>query len=195
MIRPTTVDLILVLSTEVAKIMNKVLERKASRQEQERAYRYIAQIEALKNTQLAVKTVTNEYNRRVARIMGSGRTDELYNICTAKAYRRIQAFYQQSVANQVAVQSMEGFDLLGVSLTSLQINTVDFLSHQLEQLQTAEAYVYENWRTHYRNGGIVDEAIVNQYLLVWHDHRWKIDEVNAFLSYDDCQKRFAQRGW
>lgn len=184
----STVDELLKLGGKIADVVTVLLNRKATLEEQKQAQAAVQQFNQLKRTYLEIKTLVEEYNRRLGQAILQGGVHALFSLCTHQGFKEVEQLYAGSVQYQVSHQELVAFDLLSVKLITQTWTEESPVSAKVMSQQWAEAYTYEKWITVYQTGAKSEQEVINRYQILRQDESWKIHHNEVFSKVLPAQR-------
>lgn len=178
----STVDELLKLGGKIADIVTIILNRRATAEEQKQTRAIVDQFNQIKRTHLDIRTLVEEYNRKIGQAFLQGNVQALFSLCTHQGFKEIEQWYVANIQSEIVYQEVVAFDLLSVKLMTQTRTETSPVSAQMISQQWAEAYSCERWMTVYQTGAKQLQEVVNRYQIARQDEIWKIHHCEVFTK-------------
>lgn len=143
----STVDELLKLGGKIADIVTIILNRKLTQEEQKQTRTLIEQFNQISQTHSHIKSLVDEYNRRIGQAFLQGSIQLLFPLCTYQGFKEIEKWYITNIQSDVSYQELLALDLLTIKLMTQTSSETDLVSAKMISQRWAEAYTYEKWVT------------------------------------------------
>ena|GEM_PF-2939074 len=178
----STVDELLKLGGKIADIVTIILNRRATTEEQKQTRAIVEQFNQIRRTHLDIRTLVEEYNRKIGQAFLQGNVQALFPLCTHQGFKEIEQLYAANTQSEIVYQELVAFDLLSVKLMTQMWTETSPVSAQVISQQWAEAYTCEKWMTVYQTGAKRLQEVVNRYQIARQDETWKVHHSEVFTK-------------